>query len=372
MLINSLIASTCKALNWRAVMLSITCLYDTFSEDPAILLHYNENSLTDVPRSLLPPYCWRVWLGGIVPVDAAGRRVSSSISRFPRPCVSALIHSRLTPPSSALETSMFTYILYMNRDPEISWINTSAFDPHKNPSVNSKTRERPAICRSHSARPLPRCCRFNGAGRSYPTTAVVPRNSAILEHAAIDWFPTGPRRQPRFLRSCLPLVEPRVFHGLSWQQVRLGSHRYTRDNVVCSLVAVIKWSLRTGLLNTRSHYCFLLTTGSQLNGACLTNCRPITTVREKSNCLESTSPPNEFAKYSSVAPSHSRAVVAELLARSSPTKANRAQSPDESPHFRMWESCRKMPLVGGFSQGYPLHPSFRAPLNIHFNHPHRL
>ncbi|KAJ8881182.1 hypothetical protein PR048_017655 [Dryococelus australis] len=44
-----------------------------------------------------------------------------------------------------------------------------------------------------------------------------------------------------------------------------------------------------------------------------------------------------------------------------PTKANRAQSPAGSPDFRKWESCRKMPLVGGFSRCPPLPPtpSFR-------------
>ncbi|KAJ8890427.1 hypothetical protein PR048_009936 [Dryococelus australis] len=41
------------------------------------------------------------------------------------------------------------------------------------------------------------------------------------------------------------------------------------------------------------------------------------------------------------------AVVAERLARSPPTKAYLAQSPAGSPDFRMWESCRTMPLVGG-------------------------
>ncbi|KAJ8877237.1 hypothetical protein PR048_021691 [Dryococelus australis] len=47
------------------------------------------------------------------------------------------------------------------------------------------------------------------------------------------------------------------------------------------------------------------------------------------------------------------AMVAERLARSPPTKANRAQSPAGSPDFRKWESCRTMPLVGGFSRGSP-------------------
>ncbi|KAJ8876809.1 hypothetical protein PR048_021256 [Dryococelus australis] len=49
--------------------------------------------------------------------------------------------------------------------------------------------------------------------------------------------------------------------------------------------------------------------------------------------------------------------------RSSPTKTNRVQSPAGSlPDFRMWESCRTTPLVGGFYQGSPISPdlSFRC------------
>ncbi|KAJ8896160.1 hypothetical protein PR048_001503 [Dryococelus australis] len=46
------------------------------------------------------------------------------------------------------------------------------------------------------------------------------------------------------------------------------------------------------------------------------------------------------------------ASVAERLACSPPTKANRVQSPAVSlPDFRMWESCGTMTLVGGFSRG---------------------
>ncbi|KAJ8894348.1 hypothetical protein PR048_006976 [Dryococelus australis] len=43
---------------------------------------------------------------GIVPDDAARRRVFSEISRFPRPCISALLHSQVLLPSSALKTSL--------------------------------------------------------------------------------------------------------------------------------------------------------------------------------------------------------------------------------------------------------------------------
>ncbi|KAJ8878739.1 hypothetical protein PR048_019325 [Dryococelus australis] len=48
--------------------------------------------------------------------------------------------------------------------------------------------------------------------------------------------------------------------------------------------------------------------------------------------------------------------LSERLARSPSTKANRVQSPTGSPNFRKWESCRTMPLVGGFSRGSPSSP----------------
>ncbi|KAJ8894713.1 hypothetical protein PR048_000020 [Dryococelus australis] len=51
------------------------------------------------------------------------------------------------------------------------------------------------------------------------------------------------------------------------------------------------------------------------------------------------------------------ATVAEQLARSPPTKANRVQYPAGSPDFCMWESCRTMPLVGMFSWGSLVSPA---------------
>ncbi|KAJ8881207.1 hypothetical protein PR048_017681 [Dryococelus australis] len=66
------------------------------------------------------------------------------------------------------------------------------------------------------------------------------------------------------------------------------------------------------------------------------------------------------------------ATVAERLARPPPTKANRVQSPAESPDFHKWESYRTMPLVGGPSRGSPTSPATPVPPHNHFNHPHRL
>ncbi|KAJ8872387.1 hypothetical protein PR048_025991 [Dryococelus australis] len=52
------------------------------------------------------------------------------------------------------------------------------------------------------------------------------------------------------------------------------------------------------------------------------------------------------------------AAVAERSDFSPPTKAKRVQSPAGSlPDFRKWESCRTMPLVGGFSRGSPVSPA---------------
>ncbi|KAJ8868071.1 hypothetical protein PR048_031880 [Dryococelus australis] len=43
---------------------------------------------------------------GIVPCDTAGRRVFSGISRFTRPCISALLHSHLISPPPVFKTSL--------------------------------------------------------------------------------------------------------------------------------------------------------------------------------------------------------------------------------------------------------------------------
>ncbi|KAJ8895605.1 hypothetical protein PR048_000941 [Dryococelus australis] len=54
----------------------------------------------------------------------------------------------------------------------------------------------------------------------------------------------------------------------------------------------------------------------------------------------------------------SGAAVAKRLEYSPPTKANRAQSLTRSlADFRKWESCRTMPLVGGFSRRSPVSPT---------------
>ncbi|KAJ8885895.1 hypothetical protein PR048_012101 [Dryococelus australis] len=86
---------------------------------PTIILTIGEHSITESALatlskwvSLLPP---SLPLGGvtpgfsyvgIVPDDAAVRRVLSGISRFPRPVIPALLHTHLASPSPALKSSL--------------------------------------------------------------------------------------------------------------------------------------------------------------------------------------------------------------------------------------------------------------------------
>ncbi|KAJ8890978.1 hypothetical protein PR048_010487 [Dryococelus australis] len=49
--------------------------------------------------------------------------------------------------------------------------------------------------------------------------------------------------------------------------------------------------------------------------------------------------------------------IAKRLHCSPSTKVNRVQSSAGSPDFRMWESCRTVPLIGGFYRGSPVYPA---------------
>ncbi|KAJ8883017.1 hypothetical protein PR048_014856 [Dryococelus australis] len=65
--------------------------------------------------------------------------------------------------------------------------------------------------------------------------------------------------------------------------------------------------------------------------------------------------------------------VAERLACSPPSKANRVQSPAGSlPYFRKWESCRTMLLVGGFLGDLSFPPTLHSGTTPYLNRPHRL
>ncbi|KAJ8883603.1 hypothetical protein PR048_015447 [Dryococelus australis] len=70
-------------------------------------------------------------------------------------------------------------------------------------------------------------------------------------------------------------------------------------------------------------------------------------------------PPGQYKRNVAVQHGNSAigATVAERLAGTPPTKANRVHSLAGSQNFRKWESCRTMPLVSGFSRGSPVSPA---------------
>ncbi|KAJ8898345.1 hypothetical protein PR048_003705 [Dryococelus australis] len=73
----------------------------TWQTDPMVrLLSSNQGGAGSIPGGVVPgfPYV------GIAPDDAAGRRIFSRISRFPRPCIPALLLAHFASPSSALKT----------------------------------------------------------------------------------------------------------------------------------------------------------------------------------------------------------------------------------------------------------------------------
>ncbi|KAJ8870034.1 hypothetical protein PR048_029045 [Dryococelus australis] len=82
------------------------------------LLASLQGELGSVPGGVATGFS-QVW---IVPDDAAGRRVFSGISRFPRRCIPALLHTRLASPSSALETSLLRAAQISSLTHPIGWL----------------------------------------------------------------------------------------------------------------------------------------------------------------------------------------------------------------------------------------------------------
>ncbi|KAJ8876827.1 hypothetical protein PR048_021274 [Dryococelus australis] len=89
--------------------------------------------------------------------------------------------------------------------------------------------------------------------------------------------------------------------------------------------------------------------------------------------IENNNPGDKPPKFLTVSLRNLRATVAERLVCSPPTKAIRVHPARINLDFRMWESCRTMPLVSGFSRGSPASPGPFIPalLHTHLNHPHR-
>ncbi|KAJ8875015.1 hypothetical protein PR048_022905 [Dryococelus australis] len=77
----------------------------------------DHSPLTQAYRARFPPRLSHV---GIVPDNAAGRRVLSGISHLPCPCIPAPLHTQLTPPLSALKTSLLR-AAWTHKPKEMDW-----------------------------------------------------------------------------------------------------------------------------------------------------------------------------------------------------------------------------------------------------------
>ncbi|KAJ8877386.1 hypothetical protein PR048_021840 [Dryococelus australis] len=98
--------------------------------------------------------------------------------------------------------------------------------------------------------------------------------------------------------SSLPQTLPPAAIEFVLEEMKL-LHKYQRSIAHYRLLIGCCDQVRS-LFNARSHCCYLLVTGAQLNGACLNNCGPIAAAGEKFKCLKSASPPNEFKEVSAV------------------------------------------------------------------------
>ncbi|KAJ8870031.1 hypothetical protein PR048_029042 [Dryococelus australis] len=236
---------------------------------------------------------------GIVPDDAAGRRVFSGICISSPPLLSGAAPYSPHSPSSALKTSML-------RAAHISQLNSSILD-----AVN--------ICAPFDKFPSRRKI-FLGEGAS--RVSATPTTLSMQEVALWGWqTPDIGRRFPY-----TPVV-------VSTAGVEKAAAQDNGIEVAIQQLAPIRTAPSAG----PCHWLLLLLLREEL---------------EKLRMEIS----NLFGLIDALG-----ATVAERLARLPPTKANRARSPDGSPDFRKWESCRTMPLVGGFSTGFPVFPapSFR-------------
>ncbi|KAJ8874140.1 hypothetical protein PR048_024982 [Dryococelus australis] len=321
-------------------------------------------------------------LVGIVADDAAGPRILSGISRFPRPFIPALRQTHLVSPSSALKTSMLEpskYLYFLAHPSRIRkaihliqtlrlfFLTPEQSDLHKS-------------FRRHRGRKLGVAVGVEGnwvvmraalekrtvkgvGGRSFdqpipphpgspPNPLFIPISRtapppSLYNHSAIASAPGSAREklrlpvEPRSPLSPSPPYSPcthtpvptpvQRFHLKTTTHPRaMPRHLPPPSNVQLRARGTYHpcWSYT----NTISKPCL----GCSLDlNQYVTNLNDTTAVRE--------------------------VTVAERLARSPPTKPNRAQSPVGSPDFGKWESCRTMSLFRGFSRGSPVSPalSFR-------------
>ncbi|KAJ8867822.1 hypothetical protein PR048_031627 [Dryococelus australis] len=148
--------------------------------------------------------------------------------------------------------------------------------------------------------------------------------------------------------------------------VRSASHKHApsardlrgRAVVIHRRKPIIDWRRRLVISDVKSSAAVDLAPPTYRDQGRLAN---LTSARPRRRALRGHAPRDVTASWATM--------LAKRLTCSPPTKAIRI-----TPDFRMWESCRTMPLVGGFSRRSPVSPRpfIPARLHTHFNHPHRL
>ncbi|KAJ8877287.1 hypothetical protein PR048_021741 [Dryococelus australis] len=230
----------------------------------------------------------------------------------PRPCIPVLLHTHPASPSSALK----------NADSGIGYKVVKHLPVHSSdmPSITDTVTE---------------VIKYNAKG----LISADMKSSAIHNFGSSSWPKTF---ATDFFLLCTPKSGSRIgvdlveelqkFYGFIRQQARfhnplctrasfngllakLHSPVYTRDSHVCSLAAdplssqcyctpgsmalATCFPCKSAIGSESTRACLMHCDSiEKLNGACLKKCLPITTVGEKNNCLESTSPSDEFAKNS--------------------------------------------------------------------------
>ncbi|KAJ8882865.1 hypothetical protein PR048_014679 [Dryococelus australis] len=291
----------------------------------------------------------------IVLDDTAGRWVFSGISRFPRTCIPALLHAHLTSPLSVFENSMLRAVQIAEFLQSLFAQTAGGSGPPRSARGSSRWSNHAPLTRTLrtvSSSPADACLlpsNFHLHSTRVPGGSADVTNHAIL---IVQWFVRS------FRENCTILALRKVGSAGSYSRscgcvclLSNGGNTGTRymsagkqESVLTLRQRAIKNNLKAFALVPLRGTSFTANPGKPL--------------------YEQPYVPTEFAPdidpFNIVA--CSKRGGGERLACSPPTKAIRVQSPaGPLGDFCMWESCRTMPLVGGFSRGSAVSPvlSFR-------------
>ncbi|KAJ8876213.1 hypothetical protein PR048_024123 [Dryococelus australis] len=293
------------------------------------LLASHLGELNSIPGGVVPGFSYV----GVVQDDAAGQRVFSGISHFPRPCILALLHTHLTSPSPALKTSILRTAKTSPLHGYNKIIIAARYDG--NTARLARRSDEALGVRVTVARIAPSLLDL---GRSFRWLLTArSREPMRVNEEITESRKTG---DPRDNSPTIGIVrhDPHMQKsGVTWPEREPGSHRWEVSRLTAQPPRPPVYIKEGDILG---------------GGICLRfffeneTCDILWAIL----CWEN----SQMGVL---------AAVVKRLDYSPPTKASRVRSPAGSlPDFRMWESCRTMPLVGRIYRGTPVSPapSFRS------------